>query len=145
MLQQFNWLLKICPKFQVLTSYFLEVKDLLNDEILSKENNNISTLIYVQWADIYWSKVSKIVSQPKFCRQEFWCILFDLNIHLAIQKWNQRFHPPAENILTSPDLLRIALTAKPLVCIDLLKKNYIWIVKSCKFELIFCVAIQLPL
>ena len=67
-----NSISKICPKFQVLSSHFLEVDELL-DEYCAKnlKSEFFSTPIYVECYKIYWSNV---------CVQEFWYILSALDI-----------------------------------------------------------------
>ena len=65
---------KICPKFQVISSHFFEVNELL-DEHWAKivQSENISTPIYVECDKMYWSKV---------CVQEFSKIVSGLDIQL---------------------------------------------------------------
>ena len=52
--KRFNWILKICIKFQVLTFLFAGV-DYLLDERLAKnaQRENVSTSIYVQFDNMY--------------------------------------------------------------------------------------------
>ena len=65
---------KICPKFQVISSHFFEVNELLNEHwakiVLSED---ISTHIYVKCYEMYRSKV---------CVQEFSYIMSGLDIQL---------------------------------------------------------------
>ena len=67
-----NSISKICPKFQVHSSHFFEVDELL-DEYWEKivQSENISTLIYVECIKMYRSKV---------CVQEFGHIMPGLDI-----------------------------------------------------------------
>ena len=65
-------ILKICPKYQVISSHFFKVNDLLNEHCAKiVQSENISTPIYVECDKMYWSKV---------CVQEFWYWLPSLDI-----------------------------------------------------------------
>ena len=58
-----NSISKICPKFQVISSHFFEVDELLNEHWAKiVQSENILTPIYVDCNNMYWSKV---------CVQEF--------------------------------------------------------------------------
>ena len=75
-----NSILKICPKYQVLSSHFSEVNELLNvhwAKIVLSEN--ISTPINVQCKNIY---------QEMVCCQEFWYVVSGLDIQLEQFKNN---------------------------------------------------------
>ena len=69
-----NSISKSCPKFQVISSHFFEVDELL-DEHWAKivRSENISTPIYVECDKMYRSKV---------CVQEFWYFVPGLDIQL---------------------------------------------------------------
>ena len=69
-----NSISKICPKFQVLSSHFFKVNELLNEQwvkIVLREN--ISTPICVECNKMYGSKV---------CVQDFWYFVSGLDIQL---------------------------------------------------------------
>ena len=71
-----NWILKICPKFQVISSHLFEVDELL-DEHWAKivRGKNISTPIYVECEKMHQSKV---------CVQEFSYYASGLDIQLPL-------------------------------------------------------------
>ena len=70
----------ICPKFQVVSSHFFEVDELL-DEHWAKimRSENISTPIYVECNKMYWSKV---------CVQEFSYFVSGLDIQLEKSEYD---------------------------------------------------------
>ena len=73
-----NSISKICPKFQVLSSHFFKVDELLNEQwakiVLSE---NISSPVYVECNKMHWSKV---------CAQEFWYFVSGLDVQLEQSK-----------------------------------------------------------
>ena len=75
-----NSISKICPKFQVLSSHFFEVDELL-DEHWAKivQSENISTPIYVECDKMYRSKV---------CVQEFSYFVSGLDIQLEKSEYD---------------------------------------------------------
>ena len=67
-----NSISKICPKFQVISSHFFEVNELL-DEHWQKivQSEIISTPTYVECDKMYWSKV---------CVQEYFLSGLDIQL-----------------------------------------------------------------
>ena len=67
-----NLISKICPKFQVISSHFFEVDELLDEHwVKIVQSEKISTPIYVECDKMYQSKV---------CVQEFWYCVPGLDI-----------------------------------------------------------------
>ena len=62
-----NLISKICPKFQILSSHFFQVDELL-DEHEAKINSNLCNKMY----------------QSKVCVQEFWYFVSGLDIQVAL-------------------------------------------------------------
>ena len=69
---------KICPKFQIISSHFFEVDDLL-DEYWAKIVRSISTPIYVECDKMYRSKV---------CVQEFSYFVSGLDTHVEKSEYD---------------------------------------------------------
>ena len=79
-----NLISKICPEFQVISSHFFEVDELLDEHwVKIVQSEKISTPIYVECDKMYRSKV---------CVQEFSYFVSGLDIQLEQSKNNSPVH-----------------------------------------------------
>ena len=75
-----NSISKICPKFQVISSHFFEVDELLDEHwVKIVQSEKISTPIYVECDKMYRSKV---------CVQEFSYFVSGLDIQVEKSEYN---------------------------------------------------------
>ena len=75
-----NSISKICPNFQVISSHFFKVNELLDEHWATWKivwSENISTPIYVEWDKMYRSKIYV---------QEFLCLVSGLDLQFELSE-----------------------------------------------------------
>ena len=124
---------KICPKFQVISFYFFEVDELL-DEQWAKivQSENISTPIYVECDKMY---------RPKVCVQEFSYFVFGLDIQLE----KPEYYSPVSKKMVAVAKYDESDTVISLLLIwinGLVVKTGWWVLNSSAAPQPFCVALS---